>query len=216
MELGVPFTDPLADGEIIERFHHRGVARGLNLQRGLEFAARAANITAMNLVLFCYFNPIYHMGLDVFGQQAREAGVQGLIVPDVPLDEMAVLRESRLDVIPMVAPSSTPERMKKAGEYEPSFIYCVSVRGVTGVRVLPEQEIKDYLTKVKSCAQTPLALGFGISSPEQVRTFHGYADGIVTGSYLARLLEEYESKPQLLPGVMEKAMAELKKAAVKE
>jgi tryptophan synthase alpha chain len=214
LELGVPFTDPLADGEVIERFHHRGTTRGLNLKRGLEFAARVRDVSDMNLVLFCYYNPIYRMGLNVLGKLAKEAGIQALIVPDVPLDEMPALSESGLDVIPMVAPSSTPERMKKAGEREPSFIYCVSVRGVTGVRALPEKEIKDYLAQVKNYASAPLALGFGISSPEQVKTFHGYADGVVTGSYLARLIEEYESKPQLLPGVIEKAMVDLKKAAV--
>ena len=141
LELGAPFTDPLADGEVIERFHHRGVARGLNLRRGMEFAARVRDISDMSLVFFCYYNPIYRMGLDAFGEQARQAGIQALIVPDVPLDEMPVLEQTGLDIIPMVAPSSTPERMKRAGKNDPGFIYCVSIRGVTGERALPEQEI---------------------------------------------------------------------------
>ncbi len=167
VELGIPFTDPLADGEVIERFHHQGIARGLNLRKGLDFAHRVSAVCSFPLVLFCYYNPIYKMGWDKFVQEAGAAGVQGLIVPDVPLDEMGLLRGSAIEAIPMVAPSSTDERLKKAGLYDPSFIYCVSVRGVTGVRELPEEEIKDYLRHVRGFSDAPLALGFGISGPSR-------------------------------------------------
>lgn len=212
LELGVPFTDPLADGEVIERFHHRGTEQGLNLTKCLDFAGKVAQSCSMPLVLFCYYNPIYKMGWDRFVGEAGSVGIQGLIVPDVPLDEMELLQGKSIEAIPMVAPSSTDERLKKAAAHDPSFIYCVSVRGVTGVRELPEQEIQDYLQRVRSHTNAPLALGFGISGPEQVRRFKTYADGVVIGSHLARTIEEYSSRPELLPGELEKIMASLKQA----
>lgn len=212
LELGVPFTDPLADGEMIERFHHRGTKQGLNLKRGLEFAHRVKNSCNMPLILFTYYNPLYRMGLDKFMQEARAAGIEGLIVPDLPLDEMYVLNGYGMEPIPMLAPSSTDERVQMAAQQQAAFIYCVSVRGVTGMRSLPEQEIKDYLHRVRNDTRTPLALGFGISGPQQVETFRDYTDAVVVGSYLARIIEEYEARPQLLPGQMEKAFLELSKA----
>jgi len=212
LELGVPFTDPLADGEVIERFHHRGTGQGLNLAKCMDFAGKAAAVTSMPLVLFCYYNPIFKMGFDKFVSEAASLGIQGLIVPDVPLDEMELLQGQTIEAIPMVAPSSTDERLQKAALHDPSFIYCVSVRGVTGVRELPEQEIKDYLQRVRSFSSAPLALGFGISGPEQVKQFKGAADGVVIGSHLARTMEEYASRPGLLPGELEKIIRGLKQA----
>jgi len=212
LELGVPFTDPLADGEVIERFHHRGTEQGLNLAKCMDFAGKVVGFTNMPLVLFCYYNPIYKMGFDKFVGEAASLGIQGLIVPDVPLDEMELLQGKTIEAIPMVAPSSTDERLQKAAAHDPSFIYCVSVRGVTGVRELPEQEIKDYLQRVRAHSSAPLALGFGISGPEQVRKFRGSADGVVIGSHLARTIEEYSSRPGLLPGELEKIIRGLKLA----
>jgi len=212
LELGVPFTDPLADGEVIERFHHQGTEQGLNLSKCLDFAGKVAGISTMPLILFCYYNPIYKMGWEKFVAEASSIGIQGLIVPDVPLDEMELLQGKTVESIPMVAPSSTDERLQKAAAHDPSFIYCVSVRGVTGVRDLPEQEIKDYLQRMKGYSSAPLALGFGISGPDQVRKFRGAADAVVVGSHLARTIEEYSSRPNLLPGELEKIMKGLKQA----
>lgn len=213
LELGVPFTDPLADGETIERLHHRGIARGLNLSRGLEFAHKVSEVCHMPLIMFSYYNPIYKMGLDTFMQECKSAGIDGLIVPDLPLDEMQVLAGFDLESIPMVAPSSSDERLQMAAAMDPAFIYCVSVRGVTGVRSLPEHEIQAYLQRVKSFTTAPLELGFGISRPEQLQAFQGYADGVVVGSFFAQLIEEYEARPALLPGKLEQAAAGLKAAA---
>ncbi len=209
LELGIPFTDPLADGEVIERFHHRGIKQGLNLKRGLEFAGRVSQVCRLPLILFSYYNPLYRTGLDRFMAEARAAGIEGLIVPDLSLDELPVLKGSQLDVIPMLAPSSSEDRIQLAAEQQAAFIYCVSVRGVTGMRKLPEQEIKEYLQRVKTFTSTPLALGFGISSRQQIEVFQNHADAVVVGSYLARIIEEYESQPRLLPGQMEKAIKEL-------
>ena len=213
LELGSPFTDPLADGATIERFHHRGTARGLNLRRSLEFAHKVSDVCHMPLILFSYFNPIYKMGLDKFCQEVKSAGIKALIVPDVPMDEMKIFANTGIEAIPMVAPSSSDERLQMAAEMKPAFIYCVSVRGVTGVRSLPEKEIQTYLQRVKACTDAPLELGFGISRPEQLKAFHSYADGVVVGSYFAQLIEEYESRPALLPGILQQAVAELKAGA---
>lgn len=204
LELGVPFSDPLADGPVIERFHHRGVKQGLNLKRGLDFAARVKALCHLPLILFSYYNPIFQMGLERFAGDCRSAGIEALIVPDLPLDELGRLAGQGLELIPMLAPSSTMARVEMAANLDPAFIYCVSVRGVTGPRSLPEREIRDYLQNIRKVTAAPLALGFGISRAEQIRTFKGVADGIVIGSVLAQAIEEYESRPALLPGILEK------------
>lgn len=210
LELGVPFSDPLADGPVIERFHHRGVKQGLNLKRGLEFAARVKVACNLPLILFSYYNPILQMGVEDFAKDCFSAGIEGLIVPDLPLDELGRLAGQGLELIPMLAPSSTMERVKMAADLDPAFIYCVSVRGVTGPRNLPEGEIGDYLQNVKKVTAAPLVLGFGISRAEQIRTFSEVADGIVIGSVLAQAIEEYESRPALLPGILEKKCRAMK------
>lgn len=214
VELGVPFSDPLADGAVIEKIHHQGIARGLNLRRSLDFADKVHQVAKLPLVLFTYFNPIYQMGMEVFARECRSAGIQAVIVPDLPLDELQLRAHCDLEFIPMVAPSSRAERLDMAAAMQPSFIYCVSVRGVTGVRSLPEEEIRAYLAKVKKKTESPLALGFGISSPEQIRTFKNAADGVVVGSHLAQTIEEYSSRPHLLPARIESTIAGLKKACV--
>ncbi|CFX98252.1 Aldolase-type TIM barrel [Syntrophomonas zehnderi OL-4] len=210
LELGVPFSDPLADGVVIERFHHRGINAGLNLKHSLDFADKVRQAVNIPLVLFAYYNPILQMGMEVLAQACQAVGIEALIVPDLPLDEIKQVHTD-LEFIPMVAPSSPDERLDMAAAMNPSFIYCVSVRGVTGVRSLPEDEVKAYLQKLKPKTDAILALGFGISSPEQIKTFKNSADAVVVGSYLAQIMEEYESRPQLLPTQIEKAIAALKK-----
>ncbi|MBO8158766.1 tryptophan synthase subunit alpha [Thermosyntropha sp.] len=214
LELGMPFSDPLADGEMIEKFHHRCVEKGLSLKEGMEFAFEVRKTVSMPLVIFTYFNPVYNMGIPEFRQALEHTGAEAVIVPDLPLEELTRLTEYGLDVIPMIAPSSPQERIKEADKLNPAFIYCVSVRGTTGMQVLPEEEIKDYLLQVKSSTSSPLALGFGISSPEQVRVFKGYADAVVIGSLLASIIEEYEAKPELLPGEIERTIRNFKKAGL--
>jgi len=214
LELGVPFSDPVADGAVIEKLHHQGIAMGLNLKRSLDFANQVQQAVALPLILFSYYNPIYQMGMEPFVQECSSAGVQAVIVPDLSLDELQVRAHPDLEFIPMLAPSSSDDRMNIAAEMQASFIYCVSVRGVTGVRSLPEAEIKAYLSKVKAKTDSPLALGFGISSPEQIMSFRDSADAVVVGSHLAQIIEEYSAKPNLLPAKIENTIAGLKKACV--
>lgn len=212
VELGVPFSDPLADGPVIEKLHHHGITLGLNLSRSLEFADRVQQSTQIPLVLFSYFNPIYQMGLDRFSQACNSIGIEAVIVPDLSLDELQSRSQPDLEFIPMVAPSSSDARLDLAAAMQPSFIYCVSVRGVTGVRSLPEEEIKAYLRRVKAKSSAPLALGFGISSGAQMKAFADTANGVVVGSHLAQVMEEYSSRPALLPAQMERTIAGFKAA----
>lgn len=212
LELGIPFSDPLADGEMIEKFHHRGVEKGLNLDKGLEFAFKVKEIIHMPLVIFTYFNPVYQMGIENFRTRICEIGAEGVIVPDMPLEELERLTAKDIEVIPLIAPSTPEARIKKADSLNPPFIYCVSVRGITGMQALPEEEIKDYLLRVRNNSISPLALGFGISSPEQARVFKDYADALVVGSLLASVIEEYLSKPGRLPQEIESMIKKFKKA----
>lgn len=212
VELGVAFSDPLADGPIIEKLHHQGIAMGLNLRRSLEFADKVKQVSAIPLILFTYFNPVYQMGLDLFRQECQSAGIEAVIVPDLILEELQLRSHPDLEFIPMVAPSSSDDRLELAAAMQSSFIYCVSVRGVTGVRSLPEDEIRTYLQRVKEKSQSPLALGFGISSAGQISRFREAADGVVVGSHLAQIMEEYSSRPALLPAQIEQTIAGFKKA----
>lgn len=212
VELGVPFSDPLADGAVIEKLHHQGIAMGLNLRRSLEFADKVQQVSQLPLILFSYFNPIYQMGMDHFARECQSVGIQAVIVPDLTLDELQLRAHPELEFIPMVAPSSSEERVDLAAAMHASFIYCVSVRGVTGVRSLPEEEIRTYLNNVKAKTDSPLALGFGISSAEQIAAFRDAADAVIVGSHLAQIIEEYSARPKFLPAVMESTIAGLKKA----
>ncbi|HWP95261.1 MAG TPA: tryptophan synthase subunit alpha [Syntrophomonadaceae bacterium] len=212
LEIGVPFSDPVADGEVIERFHHRGVQDGMNLEKGLDFARLVGEETGLPLVLFSYLNPILAMGREVFVQRCREAGIDALIIPDLPMDEMGVIQDWGLEVIPMVAPSSTDQRVDMVGALQPSFVYCVSVRGTTGVRTLPIEEISQYMARVRHSISAPLALGFGLSSPEQIQALRPYADGFVIGSHFVRLMEELEDRPAELLETLEKKVRGLKDA----
>lgn len=212
LELGIPFSDPLADGEVIERFHHRGVEKGLNLEKGLEFAFKVKEAVRMPLIIFTYFNPVYQLGMENFKEQAEKIGAEAVIVPDLPLEELSRLKNRGMEVVPLIAPSTPQERIKKADSFNPPFIYCVSVRGTTGMQNLPEGEIKDYLARARNHASSPLALGFGISSPEQVNRFRGYADAVVVGSLLAFIIEEHKGQEGKLPRRLEETVRKLKRA----
>lgn len=212
LELGVPYTDPLADGELLQRFHERGIKGGWNLERSLFFVERVRAVCSLPVIIFSYYNPLYRMGITTFSDHCRDLGVEAVLIPDLPLDERSREKEA-LEIIPMIAPGSTEERIKMAAAKDPSFIYCVSVPGVTGVRHLPVEEIKKYLLKAGSLTDRPLAIGFGISRPEQVQAFSPYADAFVVGSYLGEIMEKYAAEPGQIPARIEAGIAALKIAA---
>lgn len=215
LELGIPFSDPVADGEIIERFHHRGVRQGLNLESGLKFARRVKEKVNMPLVLFSYLNPILRLGQQGFLNLYQEAGIEALIVPDMPLQEASRLEGWGLDIVPMAAPSSSDSHLAALDGSDPSFIYCVSVRGITGVRDLPLDQVEQYLKRVRNLTLAPLALGFGLSSPEQIGSLKPYTDAFVVGSHLAKMVEDMEDRPEQLLASLEREIRAMKNAAVK-
>ncbi len=213
LEIGVPYSDPIADGEVIERVHFQGVEQGMNMSRSLEFMAAVREKCQLPLIMFSYFNPIFRRGIPTFINELKAAGASAAIIPDMPLEERARYETDDLDVIPMLAPSSDAHRIKQIDELARSFIYCVSVAGVTGVRnQLPD--LQDYLQRVRANTTHPLAVGFGISSPEQIISLKDYVDALVVGSVLVRTIEQYAQEKKQLLKELSKTMSDLKKAAI--
>lgn len=215
LELGFPYSDPLADGEKIEAMHHQGVKQGIKLDDCLEFTRQLKTKVKMPIVIFTYFNLIYRRGPEKFCQELKEIGIEAMIVPDLPLDERQRIEQLGIELIPMIAPSSTEKRMAEIGKLDPSFIYCVSVRGTTGKRELPVNEINDYLAKIKEHTTAPLALGFGISKAEQIKSFKEEADAFVVGSHLAEIINQYSNEPAKMQKVLGEEFHKLKIACCK-
>lgn len=194
VELGVPFSDPAADGPTIQKASQRALAGGITLEKVLQLAARLRSRTEIPLILMSYYNPIYRFGLERFVSRAKEAGIDGLIVPDLPPEETGILQEStdpaEIDLILLAAPTSTAERMKRIAALARGFIYCVSVTGVTGSREKLASGLEAFLAQMRSHTDLPLAVGFGIKSPETAGQAAAVADGVVTGSSLIERIEE--------------------------
>ncbi|MBI2863916.1 MAG: tryptophan synthase subunit alpha [Chloroflexi bacterium] len=195
IELGVPFSDPLADGTTIQRASHQALLNGVTVDTCLDVAARvrAAGVTVP--VLFMgYYNPIFSYGLDRFCGACEEAGVDGLIIPDLPPDEAEDLRQCcqrrGLDLVFLLAPTSTGERIDKVAQMGSGFVYCVSLTGVTGARRELSTSLPEFLQRVRSRTDLPLAVGFGIATREHVRALAGLADAAVVGSAIIDLVEQ--------------------------
>ncbi|MBM3956802.1 MAG: tryptophan synthase subunit alpha [Gemmatimonadetes bacterium] len=189
VELGVPFSDPLAEGPTIQRSSHLALEQGVTPGDCIATAARlrSAGVKAP-LVLMGYYNPVLSMGVDEFCRRAGDAGVDGLIVADLPADESGPLREaagaSGVGVIPLLALTSTEERIRAACRHARGFVYCVSLLGVTGARRELSERIEGLVSRVRRHTDLPVAVGFGVSRPEHVRSIARYADAAVVGSAL--------------------------------
>lgn len=198
IELGIPFSDPLADGATIQRASFRALANGVTTKVCLETAARLRQYMDVPLVFMTYYNPILRYGLSAFCERSQAVGVDGLIVPDLPPDEGQELEESArragLDVIYLAAPTSTEERIRKVAAHSTGFIYLVSLTGVTGARETLPAEIEDFVARVREICWQPLCIGFGISSAEQAQRIARIADGVIVGSKLINLLEEGDTQ----------------------
>jgi len=192
VEIGVPFSDPLADGPTIQDTTTRAIENGADLDYCLDLASTFSN--RVPVVFLLYYNVIFARGIEEFLREAAAAGVSGLVVPDLPVDEAgefaAHAAEAGVAFCPLVAPTSTDERLARVGELASGFVYCVSVAGVTGVRdALPSGAV-ELLRRTRSRTTAPVALGFGIGSPEAAVEAAGEADGIIIGSKLMRLVGE--------------------------
>jgi len=194
IELGIPFSDPLADGVTIQRASYQALQQGITPQVCLEVAYQLRQRVATPLVFMTYYNPVFNFGLEAFCQASVKSGIDGLIIPDLPPEEGAELEvitnKLKLDLIYLLAPTSTEERISMVAKRSQGFIYLVSVTGVTGAREALPPELEDFVKRVRQKAKQPLCVGFGISTPEQARRVARVADGVIVGSHLIKLTEE--------------------------
>lgn len=202
IEVGVPFSDPIADGPVNQRAAARALEHGTSLSDVLRLIAKHRDALGVPVVLFTYFNPIHSRGIGVFADQAAASGVDGVLCVDLPPEEAgeyaAAMHRVGLDTIFLLAPTSTPERIKKAAAISRGFVYYVSRAGVTGEQVSVRRDLAKELKRVrKKVGGLPIAVGFGISSRDQVREVAEVADGVVVGSALVRLIEDNASNPDL-------------------
>ena len=195
IELGVPFSDPLADGTTIQRSSFQALSNGINLKKCLDICKdlRQNGLTTP-LVLMGYYNPILRFGLKEFAISCKENGVDGIIVPDLPFEEAQPLktecRENEISLIPLLAPTSTDKRIEKTCKDADGFIYCVSLTGVTGARQEMGSSLPEFINRVKRHAKVPIAIGFGISQRQHVESLSAIADAAVVGSALIDTIEK--------------------------
>jgi tryptophan synthase alpha chain len=201
LELGVPFSDPVADGPVIQQASDRALKAGTNVRRVLEIAAEIRSRSAIPIVLFSYLNPLMRYGFDALARDARDAGIDGCLLTDLSVEEAAVpvskLRAAGLDTVFLVAPTSTDRRLKLVSELSSGFVYVVSRAGVTGERSDLAASVEPLVNKIKSMTDKPLAVGFGVSKREHVAAIGGYADGVIIGSAIMRIVEQHGGSPDL-------------------
>jgi tryptophan synthase alpha chain len=207
VELGVPFSDPIADGPVIQRGSAHGLAAGATLPRVLEMVAGLRGTVRIPLLLMGYYNPIFSFGLKAFARAAVEVGVHGVIVPDLPpeeADELAAAADlAGLDLVHLVAPTSTAGRVRLIARRSRGFVYLVSLTGVTGERPGLPADLAAQIRAVRRVTTKPVCVGFGIGRPEQVRAVGALADGVIVGSAIMRLIEERATRSSLVDDVAE-------------
>ncbi len=193
VELGIPFSDPLADGATIQKASFRALENGVTPQLCLEVAEQLRQKVSIPLVFMTYFNPVFSYGLSKFISACTSSGVSGLIIPDLPPEEGSELetitQKQHLDLIYLLAPTSTDERIRLVAERSRGFIYLVSVTGVTGARKKLPEDLASFVGRVREIAHQPLCVGFGISTPEQAKRVALIADGVIVGSRIIQLME---------------------------
>lgn len=193
IELGVPFSDPIADGPVIQRASERALQAGTTLDDVLRLAGRIRKKSPVPLVLFSYYNPVLQMGVERFAERATAAGINGVLITDLTPEEadgfVRAMRRHRLDTVFLAAPTSTPARLRAIARLSRGFVYLISRRGVTGARTDVTAEAKRLVKRLRRIARLPVAVGFGIARPEQVAALDGVADGVVVGSALVECCE---------------------------
>ncbi|PSB01061.1 tryptophan synthase subunit alpha [Merismopedia glauca] len=195
IELGVPYSDPLADGPVIQAAATRALQKGVSLDDVIAMVAKISPEVRSPIILFTYYNPILHRGIEKFLGQIAAAGVKGLVIPDLPLEEAAsVIEPAKLvgiELILLVAPTSPPDRIRAIAQQSQGFIYLVSVTGVTGVRSQVENRVEDLLAQLHAVTDKPVAVGFGISQAEQAKQMKDWgADGAIVGSAFVKLMSD--------------------------
>ncbi len=201
IELGVPFSDPIADGPVIQAASDRALHAGTTLKKVLEIARKIRETSQIPLLLFTYLNPALHYGFEKLAADAKAAGIDGVLLTDLSVEEaepyVKPVRDAGLDTVFLAAPTSTPERLKLVAKYSSGFVYLVSRTGVTGERTALSDALAPLIDSMRAATPLPLAAGFGISTPEQAGAVARMADGVVVGSAFVRLIEKQASEQEL-------------------
>ena len=201
IELGVPFSDPVADGPVIMRAGGRALRAGTTLPKVLDIARQIRQKSQIPILLFTYLNPVIRYGLDRLAADARASGVDGCLLIDASVEEAGsyvdAMRGAGLDTVFLAAPTSTERRLELVAKYSSGFVYLVSRTGVTGEQSTISSSVKPLIAAVRKVTQLPLAVGFGVSRPEHVAAIGAVADGVVVGSAFMRVIEEYGSSDEL-------------------
>jgi tryptophan synthase alpha chain len=202
IELGVPFSDPMADGPVIQRSSERALRNGINVRDCLKIVQQVRKSSDVPIVLFSYFNPLLAFGLDSIADAMAGAGVDGVLVTDLIPEEASEFRSrlnaSGIDTIFLVAPTSTDERLRLAAEASSGFIYAVSRTGVTGVRQSLSEAALNLVRRLRRFMNLPVAVGFGVSNPDHVNSIWQHADAAVVGSRLVAEIERHNNSPKLV------------------
>jgi len=194
IEIGVPFSDPIADGPTIQRASQRALRGGVSVEKVIALVEHVRAEVDVPLVLMGYYNPIFKMGVEVFTRESSRSGVDGLIVPDLPPEEAGPLisacRQWGIDTVFLVAPTTPAERLGRVAQVCRGFLYYVSLTGVTGAREHLASGIREAVARIRTRTALPVAVGFGISTPEQAHLAARWSDGVVVGSALVDLIEK--------------------------
>jgi tryptophan synthase alpha chain len=205
IELGVPFSDPLADGPVIQRASQRALSIGTTLTQVIELAKKIRQRSQAGLIIFSYLNPILRMGLEKFSAAAKDAGIDGALITDLPIEEahnyLREMRQRNLDTVFLAAPTSTDTRLKHIAQASTGFVYAVSRTGVTGARQQLPEDARKLVHRLRGYTKLPIAVGFGISNAEQFRAVGEFADAAVVGSAIVETTERN-------PGTEAQAVAE--------
>ncbi|MGB7585702.1 MAG: tryptophan synthase subunit alpha [Terriglobales bacterium] len=193
VELGVPFSDPLADGPVIQRASQRALRRGTSLAQVIELGKEIREQSQAGLIIFSYLNPILRLGLDTFTEALQNAGIDGALITDLPVEEagdyLRQMRRRNLATIFLAAPTSTDERLKRIADISRGFVYAVSRTGVTGARQEMAQDAQKLVRRLRKVTKLPVAVGFGISTAAQFAAVGGFADAAVVGSAIMQIVE---------------------------
>ncbi len=195
IEIGIPFSDPIAEGVVIQEADIRALKSGMTTDKAFELAKKIRGITDIPLCFMTYSNPVFKYGYNKFFEKCREVGVDGLICPDVPYEEKSELVDAAvdIDIISLIAPTSE-ERIKMIAESAEGFLYIVSSLGVTGVRSDIKTDLASIMESVRKYAKVPAAIGFGINTPEQAKRMSELSDGVIVGSAIVRLIAKHGDK----------------------
>lgn len=213
IELGVPFSDPMADGPTIQAASERALRAGTTVRKVLQLVAEVRSDCQIPLVLMGYYNPVFRYGAEQFAKDAAAAGVDGLLLVDLPPEEVgeisAIMKAAKIALITLLAPTTPSERMSKLAATAEGYLYYVSMTGVTGTQKVSPADIKAAVENLQSMTEVPVGVGFGITTPEDAKAVGEFADGVVVGSALVKIIAENAGSDELLPRVG-KFIAELK------